>query len=299
EHALLVAQSLLERPGSPDAFARSLARRLRRWLLCLPAGVGLATLRACVRLWLGFGPGRSGVPSAGNGPATRSPLIGAFFRDDEERLRAHVEASTRLTHTDPRALVGALAAARCAAIGSRLEAPSPPVTRDVLGSVSSTAPEDSEWLERVDAAGRCLAAGRPVSEYADELGLAAGVSGCAYHTVPVAIYAWLRHWGDFRGALEAVLGCGGDADTLGAITGALSGALVGEEGIPREWIEGVRDWPRGTGLLREAAGKLGRLSEDGEGAGELGYFRPAVLPRNLLLLAVVLFHGFRRLLPPY
>jgi ADP-ribosylglycohydrolase len=299
EHALFVAQALLESSDSPEGFALDLAGRLRWWLLGLPAGTGLATLRACVRLWLGFGPGRSGVRSAGNGPAMRSPLLGAFFRDDGDRLRSFVEASTLLTHTDPRALVAALAAARCAALASRLETSSPPVTRDVLEDLSAVAPGDGEWLERVDAAGRCLAAGRSVSEYAKELGLAAGVTGYAYHTVPVAVYAWLRHWGDFRGALEAVLVCGGDADTTGAITGALSGAVVGEEGIPDEWISGVRDWPRGIGLLREAAKSLARLAEDGARFGALSYFRPAVLPRNLFLLAAVLFHGFRRMLPPY
>jgi hypothetical protein len=29
------------------------------------------------------------------------------------------------------------------------------------------------------------------------------------------------------------------------------------------------------------------------------YFWPAVIPRNLILLLVVLLHGLRRLLPPY
>jgi ADP-ribosyl-[dinitrogen reductase] hydrolase len=31
----------------------------------------------------------------------------------------------------------------------------------------------------------------------------------------------------------------------------------------------------------------------------LPVFVPALIPRNLLFLAVVLFHGFRRLFPPY
>src|SRR4051812_47375719 len=53
EHACLLAQALLRRPGDPDAFARSLAWGLRGWFLGLPAGVGKATLRACLKLYLG------------------------------------------------------------------------------------------------------------------------------------------------------------------------------------------------------------------------------------------------------
>jgi ADP-ribosylglycohydrolase len=111
DHAVFVAQSLLAHPDSPDDFRRRLAWCLRLWLLTLPAGVGFATLRAVLKLWVGVDSRRSGVFSAGNGPAMRSAPIGAFFADSPERLDAFVEASTRITHTDPRALTGARAVA--------------------------------------------------------------------------------------------------------------------------------------------------------------------------------------------
>src|SRR5262245_19305467 len=99
EHTCLLAQALLRHADDPARFARSLAWGLRGWLLCLPAGVGRATLRSCLKLWLGFPPARSGVWSAGNGPAMRSALLGVCLGDDPDRLRSFVRASTRLTHT--------------------------------------------------------------------------------------------------------------------------------------------------------------------------------------------------------
>src|SRR5579863_7691961 len=51
EHACLVGQALLCAPDDPERFARSLAWRLRFWLLGLPAGIGSATLRATLKLW--------------------------------------------------------------------------------------------------------------------------------------------------------------------------------------------------------------------------------------------------------
>jgi ADP-ribosyl-[dinitrogen reductase] hydrolase len=109
EHTLFVAQALLAHPEDPAAFQRCLAWKLRFWLLGLPAGIGLATLKAILRLGVGFAPSRSGVKSAGNGPAMRSAIIGAYFATDAEKRRAYVSASTRLTHTDPKAETAALA----------------------------------------------------------------------------------------------------------------------------------------------------------------------------------------------
>src|SRR5437764_6764618 len=72
EHTCMTGQALLRAPDDAGAFARSLAWRLRFWLLGLPAGTGRATLRAVLKLWLGFSPRHSGVWSAGNGPALRA-----------------------------------------------------------------------------------------------------------------------------------------------------------------------------------------------------------------------------------
>jgi hypothetical protein len=49
----MIAQALLEQPWDAEQFQRALARRFRWWLASLPAGVGLATLRAILKLWCG------------------------------------------------------------------------------------------------------------------------------------------------------------------------------------------------------------------------------------------------------
>ena len=141
--------------------------------------------------------------------------------------------------------------------------------------------------------------GDSVVGFADSLGLGRGVTGYVYHTVPVAVYAWLRHYGDFHATLEAALDCGGDTDTVGAIVGALAGGTVGAGGIPVDWTAGIIDWPRSVGLLQKVASQHARQKRDGQLLGPVRYFWPAVLPRNLLFLFVVLIHGFRRLAPPY
>jgi ADP-ribosyl-[dinitrogen reductase] hydrolase len=115
EHTLMVAQSLLEFSDDCEGFQRTLARILRWWLACIPAGVGFATLRAILKLWMGFPPSRSGVFSAGNGPAMRSAVLGVFFAESPEKRKEFVRASTLITHRDPRAETAALAVADTAA----------------------------------------------------------------------------------------------------------------------------------------------------------------------------------------
>jgi len=294
EHTLMVAQALLAYPDDARAFQRCVAWKLRWWLLALPAGVGFATLRAVLKLWLGISPETSGVFSAGNGPAMRSAILGVFFAEQSDKRRAFVSAATRLTHTDPRAEVAALAVAEAAAwvvSGSN----------DVGGLFTSLedVSANAEWQALLQRMRSAFDEKLTTQEFAAVLGLTRGVTGYAFHTVPVALYSMLLHLDDFRAALSDAIACGGDTDTVGAITGALVGARVGVAGIPEEWRNGILEWPRSVSLLEAVAERLGRQQHSPTALGAVRYFWPAVPLRNLLFLAVVLCHGFRRLLPPY
>jgi ADP-ribosyl-[dinitrogen reductase] hydrolase len=288
EHLFFTAQSLLECGDDVAVFSHALARRLRWWLLALPAGVGLATAQSIVKLWLGWDPAKSGVWSAGNGPAMRSAIIGAHFAGDEARLRAFVEASTLMTHRDPKAFTGALAVALGAAAVMRDAS-----SYDELFHLWQTLSSDGEWQPAITLMRTELARGSSVAAFSEALGGKREVSGYIYRTVPVALYAWLRHRDDFRMTLQQVIACGGDTDTVAAITGALAGMECGEKGIPASWISGICEWPRSIHVLREVASRVAGQ----RGHAPVKYAAWGIIPRNLLFLGVVLVHGFRRLIP--
>ena len=300
EHTTMVAQSLLAAPDDPKLFARSLAWRLRGWLLGLPAGVGFGTLRALFKLWMGFSPDRSGVRSAGNGPAMRSSIIGVCLQSDTDRIARFTRASTRLTHTDPRAEQGALAIALAASYGAR-QLPSDIDPQRFLSWLREGV-DGQELLQGLAKIEEHLERESLASEFADDLGLGKGVSGYINHTVPVALFCWLRSPNDFRRAVEDVVSLGGDTDTTAAIVGGLAGATVGASHIPEEWISGLIDWPRSVDWMRRVADELARQFPEqgaGESNGSVRLFWPGILPRNVIFLAIVLLHGFRRLFPPY
>jgi len=298
EHTCMVAQAFLASGGQAGRFARSLAWRLRFWMLGLPAGVGLGTLKGIAKLWLGFPPSVSGVKSAGNGPAMRSGLLG-LLADDAEHLAALAAACTRLTHRDDRAEQGALAVAilcRYASSRSIDQISSDGVFELLLETVTNDVLRDA--LEKVrDAFGR----GASPAEAAAEIGCTKGVSGYVVHSVPMAVFCWLRHADDFRSAVEEAILLGGDTDTTGAITGALAGATTGASGIPDEWLDGLIEWPRSVAWMNRLADRLAACKdiESQAPSRPLGLFWPGILVRNAVFLIIVLLHCLRRAMPPY
>lgn len=104
----------------------------------------------------------------------------------------------------------------------------------------------------------------------------------------------MSHPEDFRQAVTAIIECGGDADTTAAIVGGIVGAGVGEAGIPSEWVDGIWEYPRSMKWMRSLGERLDSSATIAPSINPI-----AVLFRNVLFLFIVLFHGFRRLAPPY
>jgi len=297
EHTLFVTQSLIMHSDDPDKFQKALAKKLRWWLISLPAGTGMATGISIIKLWLGISPKKSGVFSAGNGPAMRSAIIGARFFDKPVDMQKYVKRSTIITHSDPKAFIGAMAISLCAA-ETMLKKDGEMIDRGKLFMKLVMIPEkeDKEWAQLVTKMDVSLKKNMSVKDFAAELGLDAGIGGYIYHTVPVAIYSWLRHEGDFHAALTESIRLGGDTDTVGAIVGALAGEYSGEAAIPKKWITDIVEWPRSIKVLRLAASRLAEQAA-GNDVKPVRYFLPGVVIRNIIFFVIVLIHGFLRLIP--
>lgn len=301
EHMVMTALALLAEPDDSMRFARHLARSLRWWLLGLPAGVGLATAKSIIRLWLGWKPAFSGVRSAGNGPAMRAGILGLCLHRDEPKLREYVRVSTRLTHTDPRAETGAMLIA-LAAQTARQSRGIPIDVASFLETCRAEAP-DGEWQPVWEQLQASLAIHESAAQFAGRLGLQRGVTGYIIHTVAAVLFCWLRWPGEFRQPMEAIIELGGDADTTAAILGGLLGASYGADAIPPEWLDGLIEWPCSVIWMREqlapAIRSVAETDSPTTGFHASRWRWPAQLARNALFLVIVLFHGLRRLLPPY
>lgn len=289
EHAQMTARAFAISEGDPEQFMRELAKQLRRWLLTCPAGVGLATLRACLKLLVGVSPEKSGVFSAGNGPAMRSPIIGVLASSEQE-MRELVKRCTRVTHTDPKAYEGALLVAQAASLTASGSTMTP--IHFIDQSLNQTTGE--ELREELKHVAKGLRARLKPESFAEERGWQRGISGYINHTVPAAIYCWASSPHDFRKCVENAVLLGGDADTVGAIAGAICGANLGHASIPEDWLSRIALWPRD----RHWHSALAKSCAESD-AYVPGMRWLATIPRNLLFAAIVITVGARRLLPPY
>ena len=100
----------------------------------------------------------------------------------------------------------------------------------------------------------------PVLERADrarsqQAGEDLNPSGYVLDSLECSLWAFL-HYRNFEHTLVAAVNLGGDADTIGAITGALAGAAYGLHAIPGRWLVHVSGWPQ----LQDLAGDIIKLA---------------------------------------
>ncbi len=287
EQSALLLQSLLRARAAdgsilPDRAVCHFRRALAGWFLRLPFGTGLATTRACLRLLCGCA--RSGVRSAGNGAAMRAPVLGVLLADDQELRRTLGRAVAEVTHTDPRAVEGTLFAAELAALAARA---APAADRNALARQALSVVAERELLAALTRALE-FAAGSDSDETA---AASLGTSGYIVHSLPLALFAFVRHGAAALAAIQCAIRAGGDTDTTAAIAGAWCGALHGAQALPAPLVTRLCPGPYGTRHLTHLAATAAGT------APVPPHVWPLALLRNLLLYPVILAHAARRLLP--
>jgi ADP-ribosylglycohydrolase len=215
--------------------------------------------------------------------------------------RPWVIGCTQLTHTDPQAVAGAFLVAFAVRVAAR-NRHEPFNATSFLASATQGGPEslhNSDLFRNMRTAREQYGQGASLTDLVAAMSLRRGITGYIAHTVPVAIYAFLKHPDDYRTAVESVIRLGGDTDTVAAITGALVGTRVSKAGIPKEWLDRYADWPRSVRFIESLGKKLaeGSWRITPQTAVPLALW--AIPFRNLFFFIVVLGHVFRRLLPPY
>jgi ADP-ribosylglycohydrolase len=169
---------------------------------------------------------------AGNGAAMRIAPVALFSHMRFDKLRKDVTAVSRITHTNPEAIDGALAMAFAVASAVRGELrPSSLIMRTV--AYLSPTSEMAYKLREVEDILRDPA--MPVEEGLEHI----GTRGYVLESVGSAFYAFLKTPRDFRESVVNAVNAGGDTDTVGSLAGAISGAFNGVHGIPRRWLNGL------------------------------------------------------------
>jgi ADP-ribosyl-[dinitrogen reductase] hydrolase len=272
EHMYLTIDAL-NRSDSPQTFSVLLRHNLRSWLATLPPGVGFATLKACLRMWL---TKNSGSYSAGNGPLMR--VLPIVDRIPLEQQQEYLRISTTLTHTDPKALTAVIA--YCNLLNCIKTQPNNTAS---LLKTYLTLSDEPEWIRLVTALETQIKLDHTLETLLSSVSCEQGISGYCYHTIigitAIMLYG-INH--NFKGSnyFEATLHAGGDTDTTCALMGPIVAQLDPAFKIPyQSW-----NFPNSTKLLSKLL--------DGKPL-PLGYFG-SCLVRNLLTYPFYLGYGLIR-----
>ncbi len=167
--------------------------------------------------------------SYGNGSAMRVAPIGVFYYDNPEILREVAHKSSQITHTHTLGKEGAAVQAYAIGLATNLEPPLAVDQDDFLAKLINYT-QDRVYKEKLNRI-KGLLVEPDKARVTIELGN--GIE--AFNSVPTAIYSFLAQPDSFTQAVLYAISLGGDTDTIGAMTGAISGAYRGIESIPNSW----------------------------------------------------------------
>lgn len=215
-------------------------------------GVMLALRRGAV--WNEVAPGLfGGSGSLGNGAAMRVAPVGVFYHDDPAELRRVAELQSTITHTHPLGKEGAALLAYAVACAARHAPGAAFAPDDFLSDLHAFVhPDRANYSAHLTAIGELLERRAGAAEVIETLGNDVTAPG----SVPTAIYAFLAHPDSFSEAVTVAVRLGGDADTIGAMTGAIAGAFHGAEAIPEDWLSALENGAKGRDYVRHLAESL-------------------------------------------
>ena len=239
EMALALAESLLAHSRLDPA---DLAQRFVAWYQAGPDDIGNHTSTVLSRMAAGEewalvveAVQQQRPDSAGNGSVMRCWPVALAHWDNLETLLADSRLQSQVTHPHPDCVAGS--AFVNAVIYHLMHGVAPvaavkqPREEHARRFAALGAVEIPEALRKVINA----APGRNREELVN--------SGWVRHTLESAVWGLLTT-DSFEEAVVQVVNLGNDADTAGAVVGALAGAAYGLEAIPERWRETVRgEWP--------------------------------------------------------
>ena len=180
--------------------------------------------------------------SFGNGGAMRAPIIGLFHAGHPDRLADAAFLSARITHAHPRGMDVAVLLAMASAVA--LATREPMTILQGAAAACTLAP----FTTRLAIAEASLRSGAELTAAQTRQQLGNGIA--AAESCVTALYLALRYLDrPFLELLAFVAACGGDVDTIGAMSGAVWGAANGAFALPQAQLACLEQSER----LREAA----------------------------------------------
>ncbi len=238
DQMLCILDSLIE---NRQVKALDVARRIHSW--AFNGGMGIGTLTSniiCSKDFLNNPHATAKAAwektdrrAAPNGGIMRTSILGVWEYQDIKKVKLNAENICKITHYDPRCIGSCVAV--CVAISLMLQGVS-----DFDEIIHRTIKESSGYDSQVTAYLE-----QTINTSLQELDLDEGLNpgesnrmGYTLKTMSAGFWA-LKNANSYQEGILQIIHEGGDADTNGAVAGALLGAKYGLTNIPSEWVSGL------------------------------------------------------------
>lgn len=213
-----------------------------RYIFSLVENEGIGYIDAALRL-------HSGAGSFGNGAAMRVAPVALYYHHSAE-LRDKVAAASRITHGHPVAIDAAtvLALTLSRLLGLNSQRPFSP--HALIAELTENA-HSGQIRDKLEQIPSLLDSGLPHTQVANIL----GHGTAAHESLPFALYCFLIHPHEFMECVLCAVLNGGVRDTLGTMAGAVAGALLGGEALPKSWLAKLENRQHIETLARELAAR--------------------------------------------
>ena len=172
-----------------------------------------------------------GEGSFGNGAAMRIGPVGMCYHASPD-LDAVARASAAATHAHPIGIDGG--AVQAAAVGRALgHDRNQPIEAGAFCRALLNVARTEEIRDGINLVQRQI----EEREEPHDANLKIGRGIAAHESMPFSLFAFLTNQQSFEECLLCAVLHGGDADTLGAMACAISGAYLGAGAIPEDWLE--------------------------------------------------------------
>ena len=190
---------------------------------------------------------KSGVErSKGCGSAMRVAPIGYLYQNNATKLKEVAHATGICTHGHPTGEAACIGAAYLVKLALDRVPPNDMIP-EVLSFTQGISTEFDEAVLKIE---KCL-------DWEDEEKALAylGEGWIGEEAVALALYCFLRYPDDFKKVVIRGANTNGDSDSIACIAGSISGAWLGVEAIPEDWIGKIEKSEYLGELARRLAGK--------------------------------------------
>ncbi len=252
EHALLTFYAIRDAyTGAAYSLQDSMRRQLVRWFLTLSPGMGVTTLKSCLRLLTKrrvevlYGLPVS-TPSAGNGPLVRAAVLGAVAPEESDVVWG-VLLTTGLTHSAPQAFVASTVLASVFSHFASLKSRDDLTWEGVEIAIKYALHVPLAWWKSMPGAADAVSDIEKhletvkllvrdeisLTEALRQIGCADGVDAYIVRSAMAAILIAWHYRADMNQAVDAAIRAGGDTDSTASLVGGLLGMFAGDEEFGR------------------------------------------------------------------